>query len=214
VTRRLTESHHSQADGVADAVSTVVMLVMGGIGGAAGFTHTRDLAAAHGQPGWLAWAVAVSVELLAVVAGLEIRADRRAARPTRGPFAVLAAGMGLSMAAQVAQAEPSPWGWVTAAVPAASFLIVVKLALRRLGNHPATHTEPAAAPPAAPDRSVKPARLSELPAALVSHGRYLADDHHRRTGRPIDLPALRVGLGVSDDLAAAVLAELPRQDAA
>jgi hypothetical protein len=155
----------------------------------------------------------VSVELLAVVAGLEIRADRRAGRPARGPFAVLAAGLGLSMAAQVAQAEPSPWGWVTAAVPAASFLVVVKLALRRLGNHPATRTEPSTPPAASSVRSVELAR-PELPAALVSHGRYLADDHYRRTGRPIDLPALRAGLGVSDDLAAAVLAALPGQDAA
>jgi len=31
------------------------MLAIGGAAGAASFTHVRNLAAAHGQPGWLAW---------------------------------------------------------------------------------------------------------------------------------------------------------------
>jgi len=185
------------------------MLVLGGLGGAAGFTHTHDLAAEHGQTGWLAWAVAVSVELLAVVAGLEIRASRRAGRSARGPFLVLAAGMGLSMSAQVAQAEPSPWGWVTAAAPAGAFLVVVKLAMRRLGHSPADHSAPEDTP-AAVTGPAMPA--IQPPAALVSRARYLADDHYRCTGHQIDLPALCTGLRVSDGLGAQIHAALSTPD--
>jgi len=65
------------------AIRTLVTVALGGIGAAAGFTHTHDWASAHGQHGWLAWADAVVIEGMAVVAGFEIHRDHTTHRPTR-----------------------------------------------------------------------------------------------------------------------------------
>jgi hypothetical protein len=47
-----------------------------------------------------------------------------------------------------------------------------------------------------------------VPAALVDHARKLADDHHARTGSPIDTDTLRARLGVPPHLADAIAAQL------
>lgn len=128
----------STADRITDRVQLGLLLGMGGLAGAASFRHVHDLAADHGQPGWFAWAVAVSIEAMAIAAGLEIRRSHRVGRPTLFPTVALVAGIGLSLAAQVAQAEQSVWGWIVAATPAAAFLIVLKFGLRRLDTTPDT----------------------------------------------------------------------------
>ncbi|GAA3820166.1 DUF2637 domain-containing protein [Streptomyces phyllanthi] len=56
------------------------------------------------------------------------------------------------------------------------------------------------APPAAP--------AVPVPAALVDHARKVADDHHARTGSPIDTDTLRARLGVPPQLADAIAAQL------
>ncbi|MEU5268071.1 DUF2637 domain-containing protein [Streptomyces hygroscopicus] len=48
----------------------------------------------------------------------------------------------------------------------------------------------------------------ELPPALVTHARKLADDHHARTGSPIDPETLRARLGVPAPLADAIASRL------
>ncbi|MFJ9583378.1 DUF2637 domain-containing protein [Streptomyces acidicola] len=60
--------------------------------------------------------------------------------------------------------------------------------------------EPVPAPPAAP--------AVPVPAALVDHARKVADDHHARTGSPIDTDTLRARLGVPPQLADAIAAQL------
>src|SRR5216110_345727 len=93
-------------------MSTVVTVVLGTIGAAAGFTHTHDWAVHHGQTGWLAWADAVVIEGMVIVAGFEVQRDHRSGntRKVSFPLAVLVAGFGVQMAAQVALAEPTPPG--------------------------------------------------------------------------------------------------------
>ncbi|MFV2022691.1 DUF2637 domain-containing protein [Micromonospora sp. LOL_023] len=110
-------------------VQVVIMLAIGGAAGAASFTHVRDVAAAHGQPGWLAWADAIVLELMSIASGLELRRRKRAGVSTVFPATVLACAVTLSLAAQVVEAEPSPIGWIAAAVPALGFLVMVKIAL-------------------------------------------------------------------------------------
>ncbi|WP_241773945.1 DUF2637 domain-containing protein [Micromonospora haikouensis] len=105
------------------------MLAIGGAAGAASFTHVHNVAAAHGQPGWLAWADAIVLELMSIASGLELRRRKRAQVSTVFPAAVLACAVTLSLAAQVVEAEPSPIGWTAAAVPALGFLVMVKIAL-------------------------------------------------------------------------------------
>ncbi|SEC21130.1 DUF2637 domain-containing protein [Streptomyces melanosporofaciens] len=65
---------------------------------------------------------------------------------------------------------------------------------------PAPEPQPTPAPPAAP--------AVPVPAALVDHARKVADDHHARTGAPIDTDTLRARLGVPRQLADAIAAQL------
>src|SRR3954453_5090662 len=97
-----------------DAIRVFVTVVLGGIGGAAGFTHTHDWAIRHGETGWLAWADAVVIEGIAIVAGFEVRRDHHhgQTRTLTFPLVVLVAGFGIQMSAQVALAEPTPAGWL------------------------------------------------------------------------------------------------------
>ncbi|TDC66015.1 DUF2637 domain-containing protein [Micromonospora sp. KC207] len=110
------------------------MLAIGGAAGAASFTHVHNVAAAHGQPGWLAWADAIVLELMSIASGLELRRRKRAHTSTVFPASVLACAVTLSLAAQVVEAEPSPIGWIAAAVPALGFLVMVKVALGYAGT--------------------------------------------------------------------------------
>jgi hypothetical protein len=127
------------------------MLAIGGAAGAASFTHVHNVAAAHGQPGWLAWADAIVLELMSIAAGLELRRRKRARVSTRLPAVVLSCAVALSLAAQVVEAEPSPIGWIAAAVPALGFLVMVKVALGYAGTATRTNATPSA--PHQPDRT-------------------------------------------------------------
>ncbi|WP_405105794.1 DUF2637 domain-containing protein [Micromonospora sp. NBC_01405] len=121
------------------AVRLVILLAIGTMAGAAAFTHVHDLSVAHGQPNWIGWANAVAVELMAIYLGLELRARRRTRRPVGLVASLLVAFALLSLAAQVAEAEPSVWGWTVAAVPSLAFLALVKVVL---SNTPATPPTP------------------------------------------------------------------------
>ena len=126
------------------AVADVGPLVaLAAIAGAGSFTHIKTTAEQHGQHGWMAWAVAVCIDLMAVMAGRELRRDKKHGRKPNNPFrlswplVVLVASIGLSLAANLEQAGPGPWGKVVAAVPAGAFLIAVSLIERR-GTHTPT----------------------------------------------------------------------------
>ena len=110
------------------------MLVIGGMAGAASFTHVHDWTMHNSPPGtsgWFGWANAIISELTPTAAGLEIRRRKRTHRPIAYPATVLAAAAALSLTAQVAEATPSPTGWLVAAVPALAFLALTKLVLSR-----------------------------------------------------------------------------------
>jgi len=128
-------------------VQILIMLAIGGAAGAASFTHVHNVAAAHGQGGWLAWADAVVLELMSLASGLELRHRKRYGKPVGVPAAVLVVAVVLSLSAQVVEAEPSVIGWIAAALPAAGFLAMVKIALG--------HSVPQA--PAAADEPLAPA---------------------------------------------------------
>lgn len=81
-------------------IQVAIMLVIGAAAGAASFTHVHDVAAAHGQPGWLAWADAVVLELMSVASGLELRRRKRLHAPLTFPAVVLGVAVALSLSAQ------------------------------------------------------------------------------------------------------------------
>lgn len=111
------------------------VLVLAVIAGAGSFTHIHDTAAEHGQGGAMAWAIAVCVDLTCVMAARERQRDKKAGRRRRGPVSwptlVLGGGVVLSLAANLAQADPSVWGRIVAATPAGAFLVAVSMLERR-----------------------------------------------------------------------------------
>ncbi|OMI89105.1 SpdA protein [Streptomyces sp. M1013] len=204
------------------------VLVQAVIAGALSFAHLHDLAAAAGQTGWKAWAYPVSVDLLLVAAWRRLRTDD----PSRLAWCWFLIALVASLGANVATAGLLDLGdvpdWLrilVAAWPALAFMGGTLLA-----HSPA---EPSPAPPAsaaptpAPERAVAepdstpeppavpqieeiPAlpTLVPVPAALVDHARKVADDHHARTGTPIDTDTLRARLGVPPHLADVIAAQL------
>lgn len=206
------------------------VLVLAAIAGAGSFTHIRDTAAASGQTGWMSWAVAVCVDLTCVMAARERQRDKKTGRVRRGwiswPTLVLVAGITLSLAANLHQADPTLWGWLTAATPAGAFLVAVSM-LERRASGPRLEPSPAPSSSAVPSSSPL-AASSSVPAlvpsesdgadgkqdgpgpspALVDYARRVADEHHAKHGKPITRDLLRARLGVSNQLASDLLRTL------
>ncbi|MET7469076.1 DUF2637 domain-containing protein [Micromonospora sp. NPDC005599] len=145
-----------------------IMLLIGGAAGAASFTHVHDVAAAHGQPGWLAWADAIVLELTSIAAGLELRRNRRLGKGIVFPATMLTAAVLLSLAAQVVEAEASVIGWIAAALPALGFLAMVKIALGRADPTPPTSTVQPAPTEPDPPRTVDTSVPDNRPPVRVT----------------------------------------------
>jgi hypothetical protein len=160
-----TRTAGERAEGV---VQVLILLTIGAVAAAASFTHVHNVAAAHGQPGWLAWADAIVLELMSIATGLEIRRRARAGRPAGFVLAVLVAAVVLSLAAQVVEAEASIVGWLAAALPALGFLACVKVVLSRTavaaGASAAVLADPAPAPVAMEDPAPVDAPITPAPA--------------------------------------------------
>ncbi|AQZ68590.1 SpdA protein [[Actinomadura] parvosata subsp. kistnae] len=202
-------------------MDTGPVLVLALIAGAGSFTHIRDTASEHGQSGWMAWAIAVCIDLTCVMAARERQRDKKTGRQRRGPMSwpvlVLTGGIVLSLAANLQQADPTVWGWITAATPAAAFLVAVSMLERRTsGPRPTSLPEASPSPqpdepPAVPanDRpALAPAVDVDRPGpspALVDYARRVADEHHARHSKPITRDVLRARLGVSEQLASDLL---------
>src|SRR5690606_14487332 len=189
-------------------------------------------AVVHGQTGWLAWADAVVIEGIAIVAGFEIHRDHhRPNGPRRRitfPMLVLVAGFGVQMAAQVALAEPTVAGWLLAAMPALGFLVVVKLLMRRApapaetASQPGAseHPEPAASTPT--ESTAAPVESSPAGSTSSSSGLRLSPtmtdrvttvlDEVRAEGREPTTDDVRRAVKVPEALAAQILAELPARN--
>jgi hypothetical protein len=129
------------------------VLVLALIAGAGSFSHIRQTAVQHGQTGWMAWSIAVCVDLTCVMAARERQRDKKTGRKRTGwvswPTLVLVAGVVLSLAANLHQAEPTTWGWLTAGTPAGAFLVAVSM-LERRATGPHRDTQPGTVPVPAP----------------------------------------------------------------
>ncbi|MDL4815301.1 DUF2637 domain-containing protein [Actinomadura opuntiae] len=147
---------------LAVAADSAPVVILAGIAAAGSFTHIRDTATDHGQRGWMAWAIAVCIDLTCVMAAGERQRDKRTGRDTgrlSWPTLVLVGGILLSLAANLAQADRSVWGWITAGTPALAFLVAVSM-LERRKTAPAPANEQAPAPVPVPDSSGLPSSTS------------------------------------------------------
>ena len=89
-------------------------LGLAGVAFAGSLTHVQATVAAHGQDGWLSWAIALMPEVMVGLSILKVR------RRTGDLWAWLVgvSAVGFTVAANLAQAEFSVWGWVAAGWPA------------------------------------------------------------------------------------------------
>jgi hypothetical protein len=121
---------HTPANRAESAVLAAILTVVAVAAGWASFTHVHDWTMRHAPadtPDAFGWVNAVISELVPVAAFLTIRRRRRAAASIGYPLALLIAAASLSLAAQLAVAQPSPSGWLLSAVPALAFMALVKL---------------------------------------------------------------------------------------
>jgi hypothetical protein len=168
---------------VADSAPVVILAA---IAAAGSFTHIRDTATDHGQRGWMAWAIAVCIGLTCVMAAGERQRDKRTGRRTgqlSWPTLVLVGGILLSLAANLAQADRSVWGWITAGTPALAFLVAVSMLERRKAV-PAPPNEPVPAVVPVPDSSGLPSSASSPSSPWV-----VWEDDRPQTADPV--PAVR-----------------------
>lgn len=207
-------------------LDTGPVLILAAIAGAGSFVHIRDTAAQHGQHGPMAWAIAVCIDLTCVMAARERQRDKRTGRTTRSlswPVLVLTGGVLLSLAANLDQAQPTTWGRITAATPAAAFLVAVSMLERRTTHQPRTASVPAvrAVPdedetpvpvPAVPDEQPLPVPAGQQPSQaatpLLDFARRVATEHQAAHGQPITRDTLRARLGVSNQLASDLLRQI------
>ena len=144
------------------AILTVVAVAAGW----ASFTHVHDWTMRHapaGTPDAFGWVNAVISELVPVAAFLTIRRRRTTGASIGYPLALLIAAATLSLAAQLAVAQPSPSGWRLSAVPALAFMALVKLVFA--GTPAAADAAPPADPADTPAAGVDQADTDPTPAA-------------------------------------------------
>jgi len=88
--------------------------------------HVQTVAASHGQHGLISWGIAISVELVALVAILELRRARGSERTPLAAIVALAAGLAMSAGANLDTATGAGFGWsqVVAVWPAVAYVLV------------------------------------------------------------------------------------------
>lgn len=202
--------------------------------GSLSFSHIHDLAAAHGQTGWKAWLYPLSVDLLTVAAYRKLMAARGTGL-TGLAWCAFLLGLVASLAANVISAWQNPDRFIAVALgvwPAVAFLVCTLLSHGPAeSTAPAPAASPAAEPvpvPAEPVAPVVPATpapavaraaaptpqtpvvpaVPDVAPSLLAFARRVADEHHAKHGRPIDLPALHARLKVAEPLAKTVHAHL------
>jgi hypothetical protein len=115
-------------------VTTAAVLAVAAVAAVASYEHMRALAALAGE-GWRAWLLPVSVDGLAVAASMTMLVRRRAGQPAGFlPWVALLLGLGASLAANVAAADPTVVGRLVAAWPPVGLLLSYELLLQQQHN--------------------------------------------------------------------------------
>ncbi|WP_053761125.1 DUF2637 domain-containing protein [Streptomyces sp. AS58] len=205
------------------------VLVQAVIAGALSFAHLHDLAEAAGQTGWKAWAYPVSVDLLLVAVWRRLRTERSGLAWFWFLVALVASlGANIATAGLLDLDNVPAWlrivvaGWPALAFLGGTLLAHTPTPAPEPAPRPAPVIDrpepPAPAPQPIPDPAPEnatpepapalPVRVPAVPPALIEHARKLATEHRTRTGQEIDTTTMRARLGVPDDLAGAIVAQL------
>jgi hypothetical protein len=156
------------------AADNAVPLLLAGIAFGGSFDHWVHLAEAHGQHGPLAPAVAICVDLGALMCARERERDLKEARQRKGwaswPTIGMAGAIVLTLAGNVAAAQRTPWGIITALIPGAFLLLAISLMERRAAER--TRRQAAADEAAA--------RLAEAERVRLAEAERAADEARQR----------------------------------
>jgi hypothetical protein len=113
-------------------VTTTAVLAVALVAAVASYEHMRALAALAGE-GWRSWLLPLSVDGLAVAASMTMLVRRRAGLPAGGlAWVALLLGLGASLAANVAAAEPTVTGRLVAAWPPVGLLLAYELLMQQV----------------------------------------------------------------------------------
>jgi hypothetical protein len=128
-------------------ITTGAVLSVALVAAVASYEHMRALAEVAGE-GWRAWLLPISVDGLAVAASMTMLVRRRAGQPSGAlAWAALLLGLGASLAANVAAADPTVQGRVVAAWPPVALLLSYELLMQQIKGRggpgvPTVHPRP------------------------------------------------------------------------
>ena len=120
------------ADGWATRATTVAaVLVVAGVAAVVSYAHMQEVAERAGEQ-WRAYLLPLSVDGLVVAGSMALLTRRRAGLPGgRLAWCALLGGVGASLAANIAAAEPTATARVVAAWPALAFAVAFELLLQQ-----------------------------------------------------------------------------------
>jgi hypothetical protein len=128
-------------------VTTAAVLAVALVAAIASYEHMRALAVLAGE-GWRAWLLPLSVDGLAVAASMTMLVRRRAGLPAGGlAWVALLLGLGASLAANVAAAEPTVQGRLVAAWPPVGLLLAYELLMQQIKARGGPGVQPSAPVP-------------------------------------------------------------------
>ena len=168
---------------IAGAVGLTVVAFAGS------YTHVQEVVDAHGQHGWISWAIASMPEVSVLLSVLKVRRSRNTGEAVAWAWLVGVTSAAFSLSANLATAEHSWWGWIVAGWPAVAS--VGAAGMIHVGDSPdptpAQETPetptatllPATAPTETPTTSRAPTVRVPVVAAVVTD-RPNNDNHYER----------------------------------
>jgi hypothetical protein len=125
-------------------VTTAAVLSVALVAAIVSYEHMRALAELAGE-GWRSWLLPISVDGLAVAASMTMLVRRRAGLPAGAlAWVALLLGLGASLAANVAAAEPSVQGRLVAAWPPVGLLLSYELLMQQIKARGGAGVQPSA----------------------------------------------------------------------
>jgi hypothetical protein len=125
-------------------VTTAAVLSVALVAAIASYEHMRALAEFAGE-GWRSWLLPISVDGLAVAASMTMLVRRRAGLPAGAlAWVALLLGLGASLAANVAAAEPTVQGRLVAAWPPLGLLLSYELLMQQIKARGGADVQPSA----------------------------------------------------------------------
>jgi hypothetical protein len=125
-------------------VTTAAVLSVALVAAIASYEHMRSLAELAGE-GWRSWLLPISVDGLAVAASMTMLVRRRAGLPAGAlAWVALLLGLGASLAANVAAAEPTVQGRLVAAWPPLGLLLSYELLMQQIKARGGPGVQPSA----------------------------------------------------------------------